>query len=102
MKIGILTQPLHNNYGGLLQNFAMQKVLSKLGHESITINVTVKSKKNILLRIASLIKRSFLKIIDKNVIIKVWPSKKEYAIITQNTNRFVTNYIKTTKKISKK
>ena len=27
MKIGILTQPLLNNYGGLLQNYALQEVL---------------------------------------------------------------------------
>ena len=38
MKIGIVTQPLLNNYGGILQNFAMQKVLQKLGHEPITID----------------------------------------------------------------
>ena len=33
MKIGILTQPLHNNYGGLLQCFALQTVLKRMGHE---------------------------------------------------------------------
>ncbi len=36
MKIGIVTQPLLNNYGGVLQNFAMQHALRKLGHEPIT------------------------------------------------------------------
>lgn len=34
MKIGILTQPLHNNYGGLLQCFALQTVLKRLGHDA--------------------------------------------------------------------
>lgn len=38
MKIGILTQPLDINYGGLLQNYALQQVLSRLGHEVYTIN----------------------------------------------------------------
>lgn len=38
MKIGIITQPLHTNYGGLLQNYAMQQVLVRLGHEVHTIN----------------------------------------------------------------
>ena len=33
MKIGILTQPLHNNYGGILQAFALQTTLQRLGHE---------------------------------------------------------------------
>ena len=38
MKIGILTQPLHTNYGGLLQAYALQIVLKRMGHEVITIN----------------------------------------------------------------
>ena len=37
MKIGIITQSLHTNYGGLLQNYALQKTLQKLGHETYTI-----------------------------------------------------------------
>ncbi len=38
MKIAILTQPLKNNYGGNLQNFALQKVLRNMGHEPVTID----------------------------------------------------------------
>lgn len=33
MKIGILTQPLRLNYGGILQNWALQQVLKRMGHE---------------------------------------------------------------------
>lgn len=38
MKIAILTQPLCNNYGGTLQNFALQTVLRRLGHDVVTLN----------------------------------------------------------------
>lgn len=38
MRIGILTQPLYANYGGILQNYALQKVLKDMGHSPITIN----------------------------------------------------------------
>ena len=38
MKIGILTQPLHANYGGILQNYALQQVLKQMGHEVWTID----------------------------------------------------------------
>ncbi len=38
MKIAILTQPLKNNFGGNLQNFALQKVLKDMGHEPVTID----------------------------------------------------------------
>ena len=33
MKIGILTQPLYMNYGGLLQAYALQTILKNEGHE---------------------------------------------------------------------
>lgn len=39
MRVNILTQPLFVNYGGILQNFALQTVLRKMGYEPLTINV---------------------------------------------------------------
>ncbi len=39
MKIGILTQPLGVNYGGILQNYALQTVLRRMGHEPVTLRV---------------------------------------------------------------
>lgn len=38
MNIAIITQPIKANYGGTLQNFALQTVLRKLGHTPITID----------------------------------------------------------------
>ena len=38
MKIGILTLPLHDNYGGILQAYALQKYLVDRGHEAILID----------------------------------------------------------------
>lgn len=38
MKIGILTQQILGNYGGILQNFALQKVLRAMGHKAVTID----------------------------------------------------------------
>lgn len=39
MKIGILTQPLGCNYGGNIQNWALQQTLIRLGHQPETINI---------------------------------------------------------------
>lgn len=36
MKIGIITHPLGRNYGGILQNYALQVVLRQFGHEVVT------------------------------------------------------------------
>lgn len=33
MRIGILTLPLHTNYGGILQAYALQETLKLLGNE---------------------------------------------------------------------
>lgn len=38
MKIGILTLPLHTNYGGILQAYALQTVLERMGHDVHVIN----------------------------------------------------------------
>ena len=41
MKVAILTQPLGNNYGGILQNYALQEILRKLGHDPFTLDAAV-------------------------------------------------------------
>ena len=33
MRIGIITLPLHTNYGGILQAYALQTVLERMGHD---------------------------------------------------------------------
>lgn len=38
MRIGIITLPLHNNYGGILQAYALQKVLKRLGHDAVILD----------------------------------------------------------------
>ena len=38
MRIGISTQPLTTNYGGILQNYALQTVLRRMGHEVWTFD----------------------------------------------------------------
>lgn len=41
MKIGIITQPLSRNYGGILQNYALQQTLIKLGHTPYTFDLRI-------------------------------------------------------------
>lgn len=56
MKIGILTVPFNNNYGGFLQAFALKKVLESMGHKVMIINrrpdrvVTLRRKLGDILR----------------------------------------------------
>lgn len=39
MEIGIMTQPFSGNYGGILQNWALQQVLRRMGHDPVTVEV---------------------------------------------------------------
>ena len=93
MKIGILTQPLHANYGGLLQNYALQQVLIRAGHEVETIdwqpnNKTLRSQ---LYRI----KWAILSVLcpKKYPKLRYQPNEKEQRVIRQHTNHFISTYI---------
>lgn len=61
MKIAILTQPLRANYGGILQNYALQQVLINLGHEPITIEKDLHQYISLSKLIIELPKRIFTK-----------------------------------------
>lgn len=48
MKVAIFTLPLHYNYGGVLQAFALCKILRDLGHDSYIVEEKKKDWKAIL------------------------------------------------------
>ncbi len=58
MKIAILTQPLHTNYGGILQCYALQTVLEGMGHSVTVLNRRYPRPglKQMMMRFASLTK----------------------------------------------
>ena len=92
MRICILTQPLHTNYGGLLQTYALQTVLKRMGHEVWTEDR--KRGLSFIGKIKLLIKR----VIKYRGI--YYPTKKHEQVISQNTDLFIRKYITTTEPIS--
>ena len=48
MKVGIVTLPLHFNYGGILQAFALQETVKMLGADPFIIIESHNSAKQIL------------------------------------------------------
>jgi len=102
MKIGILTLPLHNNYGGLLQNYALQVALRNLGHAPLTIRIDYKDS-NFFKVLFWTGYRLLLRIYGKKIrVLDVIPSKSQKEIISQHTSRFIENNIKMTKRIKQK
>lgn len=92
MKIGILTQPLHNNYGGLLQNYALQQVLKGMGHEVETVDWM--AEYSWLRQKLSHTKCTLLSYINKNIEKPRYkPTAQEFAVLSKNTHRFVERYL---------
>lgn len=90
MRIAILTLPLHVNFGGILQCYALQTVLERMGHEVSVLNtdfVNVDYKT----RIGLFIKRLVKTCIGKESKFYGWKTERE---ITQKyTQAFIRKHI---------
>ena len=90
MKIGILTQPLLNNYGGLLQAWTLQTTLEKLGHEVIILNRIYGSDRNPLIEFMAYIKRVILSIFSNNKNSSL--TEDDLSYIRQHTTSFIAKH----------
>lgn len=87
MKVGVLTLPLWNNYGGILQAYALTLTLNRLGHDVIFLDV----KRNKLKKSHAFIQnlRRWLK---NKVLSKAgpyYPNQTELEFISNKTRNFV-------------
>lgn len=93
MKLAILTQPLHDNYGGLFQAYALKEVLQEMGHEVIIINRVQKYRYRstpLWRKFASIAKSILIgRRIHPNVFLKM--SHKEE--LSRETSKFRDKYI---------
>lgn len=102
MKIGILTHPLENNYGGLLQNFALQTILEYFGHDVRTVDLHPLAKVSLIRKFAGWINRLFLYYIrglKVPISFNPLPSHNQFNMISQHTQSFVRANIKCTRRI---
>ena len=97
MKIGIFTQPLKNNYGGILQNYALQQVLINLGYDPVTIDYC--PHRSFMRYLLSQCKTLLFLFIPY----KRRPFSKYLKVGEQNPimSEFVSNHILTTEKLKK-
>lgn len=95
MRIGILTLPLHTNYGGILQAYALQTVLERMGHEVVVFDTPNQLPLPPLWkRPLSYAKRAVLKAEGKmNRIFLEQYYNKIRPIIAQNIQPFIDKYI---------
>lgn len=95
MRIGILTLPLHTNYGGILQAYALQTVLEKMGHEVMVICYQRNWQIPIWKRPLCYTKRAILKYIlgKKCHIFMESYERKAASVIRQHTDKFINKYV---------
>lgn len=91
MRIGILTLPLHTNYGGILQAYALQTVLERMGHEVTIIDEPIRKMKT---SNKAVIKRIIKKIIGMKTTI-LWEKYlyETHPIVSQNIQPFIDKYL---------
>lgn len=90
MKIAIMTQPLGRNYGGMMQAYALQKVLRDMGHEVVTINHHA-SPKGAVYNLARLGFRMLKKVTGERKLPVNF--EKHYSYIFKDTQAFVDKHI---------
>lgn len=95
-KIAILTQPLKSNYGGIIQNYALQKVLKNNYFNVITVDRDYPEFSKIKLTL-SFYKRKILSFLKNNN--NVVLSKKNLKEILSNSTNFIETNINRTSKI---
>ncbi|MFB3390047.1 polysaccharide pyruvyl transferase family protein [Flavobacterium sp. LAR06] len=92
MKLGILTQPLLNNYGGILQAFALQQKLKDLGHNPFIIN-RMYPKPGVKAKFKTAVKNIFYRYISTTKVVQLPLDGKEYNRIYSRICDFKSKYI---------
>ena len=96
MKIGILTLPLHANYGGILQAYALQTALERMGHEVQVIHTPfVRPKASLITKSKRLIKRMLGRY--EGYIDFEEKSNQWLPVVTQHIMSFINSNIKWSK-----
>lgn len=96
MKIAILTLPLHSNYGGIIQNYALQTVLERMGHEVYTININKPKVKMYLSKSISFFYKGLIKKIigrKDGILFVERKLNRDKIIVEQHVRRFINNNI---------
>lgn len=90
MRIAILTLPLHTNYGGILQCYALQTVLQRMGHEVKVLDRPQYGYSYYYIYPLAICKRIIKRYICRKKV-DIWLPPHE--VIRKNTDKFIKRYI---------
>ena len=93
MKIGIITLPLHTNYGGILQAYALKTFLASLGHEAVVLDPVEKMPVPKSLRAPFIYASRMLKRLMKGKkgpeVFREFRFRRELPVVGRNTFGFI-------------
>jgi len=89
MRIGILTQPLYTNYGGIVQCYALQTVLQRMGHETIVLQREFDRKFSLLGALTYYAKHLVKLLLGRKESWHYYVSQEKRDYIAQNTYKFI-------------
>lgn len=98
MKLAILTQPLKNNYGCLLQAYSLQYVLRSLGCEPVTLDIALRDSNNHFWYLARSVRNFILRCFGKKV--PFLPTPEQYIRISKNNKKFIEDNITVSDRIT--
>ncbi|MGM9734830.1 MAG: polysaccharide pyruvyl transferase family protein [Candidatus Cryptobacteroides sp.] len=97
MKIAIITLPLHTNYGGILQAYALKTVLEGYGNEVTVLDPQEKIHLVTWWKAPFVyLKRSFLRLVKGSggpEVFRELRLRRESPVISAKTGRFISTYI---------
>lgn len=94
MKIGILTLPPLRNYGGILQAYALQVYLQRMGHEVWVLNRERKVRLPVWRLLLGTLKRGVLKyVFGRHIALTLSENRRQSDSLCRNTREFVSRYI---------
>ena len=95
MRIAIITLPLHINFGGIMQAYALQTVLVRMGHQVDVLDTYEALRLPIWKMFFSYAKRMMRKYLQGDDLLvfyeKIW--NRERQLLAKNTQTFVDKYI---------
>ncbi len=98
MKVAILTIRIHSNFGYIMQLYALQKAIEKLGHEAYTIHLKLEPlsiKQRIVYYAKSYVSKYVLRRLAAPI--RRYPTKRQMELMDANTWDFINHHCKLTR-----
>ena len=93
MRIAIITLPLHTNYGGILQAYALRDTLVRLGHQADVVDRKVKILMPPAWKMPLVYaKRAFLNLVSFGRGPEIFRERriiKEHPVVSEQVSRFI-------------